>query len=153
MRTRKIHGAQPGGRLTKRTPETADAICRAVAKGMPFNFACHIAGICLSSFHDWKAKDPAFREQIEAAIARGIEKRLAIIEEMAATDWRCCAWWLEHCQPQHFARNRLEISGPDGAPLTAGVQLYLPEKDNGGAVVECAEAPALAERNSDGNGG
>ena len=73
---------------------------------------------------------------------------------MAATDWRCAAWYLEHVHPESFARNRIELSGPDGAPLAAGVQLYLPKKD-GAPVVECEplQLPALSEGNGDDNGG
>jgi hypothetical protein len=139
----------PGGARTKRTPETAEVICRAVAKGMPFNYACHIAGICLSSFHAWRNADPGFREQIEAAIARGIEKRLAIIEEMAATDWRCCAWWLEHCQPQFFAKTRVELTGADGSPLIGAIAVYLPAKQggNGSPLVTVAPARLIEDAN------
>jgi hypothetical protein len=113
---------------------------------MPFNFACSVAGIAISVFHDWRNQDPAFKEDIEAAIARGVDSRLKTIEESAAGDWRAAAWLLEHCQPQHFAKNRLEITGADGAPLSAGIQLYLPRKDNGAAMVHVApEARALTE--------
>jgi hypothetical protein len=61
-----------------------------------------------------------------------VEKRLKKIEDASnAGDWRASAWLLEHCQAQYFARNRIEVTGADGAPLTGAIAVYLPQKDNG----------------------
>jgi hypothetical protein len=145
----------PGGAKTIRTPEMAQLLSACVAKGLPYIMCCSVAGISRSAFFEWKSADPAFAEQLEQALARGALARLKVIEDGARQgDWRASAWLLEHCLPQHFARSRYELTGADGAPLTAGVQLYLPRKDNG-AVVETsepAEVHALAERSPDGNG-
>jgi hypothetical protein len=140
------------GAPTVRTRETAAVICDCVSRGMPFGHACSVAGISFQTFCDWRKDDAGFRQEIEQAVARGVDARLRVIEQASRLgDWRASAWLLEHCQPQHFARNRLEVTGADGAPLAAGVQLYLPQKD--GAVIECEpEAPALTEGNGDANG-
>ena len=116
---------------------------------MPFAFACGVAGISSATFHAWRNEDPAFKQRIEEAVALGVNERLKTIEEAARGDWRAASWLLEHCQPQHFARNRLEVTGPDGAPLAAGVQLYLPRKDNSAVVEAEPAAPALTEGNPD----
>ena len=153
MKTKKQTMPHPGGAKTIRTPETAQILRGCIAKGLPYVMCCSVAGISRSAFFAWKAEDPLFAEQLDSALALGALARLKVIEEGARQgDWRAAAWLLEHCQPQHFARNRIEISRPDGAPLTAGVQLYLPEKDTG-AVVECepTEVHALAERSADAN--
>jgi hypothetical protein len=45
---------------------------------------------------------------------------------------------LEHLHPGAYARNRLEVTGADGAPLAGAVAVYLPQKDgdpNGKPVV------------------
>ena len=53
---------------------------------------------------------------------KGIERRLKAIEAaQAGGDWRASAWILEHCHPQHFSRNRIEVTGADGGPLTGAV--------------------------------
>jgi hypothetical protein len=97
---------------------------------MPFSHACAVARIAFQTFCDWRNTDADFHRQIEEAVARGVNARLKVIEKAANLgDWRASAWMLEHCQPQHFARNRLEVTGADGAPLAAGVQLYLPRKE------------------------
>src|ERR1035441_4270306 len=87
-------------------------------------------------------------------VARGVDARLKRIVEATSTDWRAAAWLLEHCQPQHFGKTRLEVSGTDGAPLIAGVTLFLPRKE--GATIEAGlvvDSPALLERSPNGNGG
>jgi hypothetical protein len=113
-----------------------------------------LAGIAYSSLAEWRNSDEVFRAQLEEAIALSVEARLKTIRDAADMDWRAASWWLEHVLPESFARNRIEVTGADGGPLTGGVTLYLPQKTNGpGAVVETTEAPALTEGSSDGNGG
>ena len=144
---------RPGeGAPTKCTAETAARIFSAVSKGVPFGHAAKLAGICYTSFCNWRNKDAAFREQLDAAISLGVEKRLRMIQDAAdAGDWRAAEAWLRLVLPMEYGRQRLELSGVDGAPLSAGVRLYLPAKN--GAVIECEpEAPALAEGSADGNG-
>ena len=157
MRTKKTPPAKRGpGRPTVRTAETAQTICDHIARGMPYVFACGAAGIGLATFHEWRNEDPAFKDQIEAAVARGVSERLKTIEESAITDWRAAAWLLEHCQPQHFARNRLEVTGADGSPLMGAIVVYLPAKQRGNAIVETTgermERPALTEGSPDAGG-
>jgi len=139
------------GARTVRTESNAKILCDCIARGMPFSMACSIAGLSVSVFHDWKANDENFRAQLEEAIALGVNRRLEKIEAAGRDDWRACAWLLEHCQPGHFARNRIEVTGADGTPLAAGVSLYLPQKDR--PVVDAgAESPALLEERTDANG-
>ncbi|HXE41971.1 MAG TPA: hypothetical protein VN516_03015 [Candidatus Baltobacteraceae bacterium] len=46
-------------------------------------------------------------------------------------EWRAAAWLLEHCNPEKFARNRIEVTGADGSPIAAGmIQIYLPRKES-----------------------
>jgi hypothetical protein len=50
-----------------------------------------------------------FAEQVEAAIAKGVESRLAKIESASKSgDWRAAAWLLEHTQPEYFAKSRVQ---------------------------------------------
>jgi hypothetical protein len=98
---------------------------------LPYVHACAIAGICDQVWRNWKRDDPAFRARVDRAIARGVERRLKKIDRASnAGDWRASAWLLEHTQPQHFARNRIEITGADGQPLAGAIAVYLPQKES-----------------------
>lgn len=119
-----------GGRPSKFTPELVKRILKCVERGMPLSLACEAAGIEFCTLQVYRKKHPDFAAHIKAAIAKGVEKRLKKIEDASdAGDWRAAAWLLEHCQPEHFSRNRIEVSGPDGSPLAAAVAIYLPAKD------------------------
>jgi hypothetical protein len=133
-----------------RTAANAKLICDCLSRGMPFVHACAVANISNQTLLDWRREDEQFRQAMETAIAEGVNARLRVIEEASADDWRAAAWLLEHCQPQHFARNRLEVTGADGAPLAAGVQLYLPQKET--ALVEIAEPVETAALTEGGDG-
>ena len=114
----------------KFTPGRVKIILRCVGRGMPLHMACEVAGICAQSLYNWRHKNPKFGELLTRAIAKGVDSRLRRIEKASdAGDWRAAAWLLERTMPQHFARSRLEVTGAEGAPLMAGVTLYLPKKD------------------------
>jgi hypothetical protein len=98
------------GRRTVQTPERAKIICDALARGLPFVHACAIAGISFQTFSVWRTRDEKFRAEIDRAIALGVERRLKTIETAADTgDWRASAWLLEHCQPEHFSKSRIQV--------------------------------------------
>lgn len=119
------------GRPTKFTPETRTRLVELVARGLPFSHACHAAGVSFQSFSTYRDQHPGFREEIEQAVAIAIEKRLKLIESAAdAGDVNSAKWLLEHLHPQHFARNRIEITGVDGQPLAGAIAVYLPQKDD-----------------------
>lgn len=131
------------GRPTVRTLPRAKIICNAIGRGLPFTHACAVARISFETFSRWRSSDEKFRAQIDEATAKGVDRRLKVIERATnsqdeAIRLRAACWFLEHTQPQHFARNRIEISGADGSPLAVGIGIYLPQKDgdaNGTPVV------------------
>ena len=145
---------KPGGRPTVRTPEAAARILQAVSIGAPLVHAARAAKICYATLAAWRNEDPEFKERLEHAISLCVEKRLKTIQDAAdAGDWRASEAWLRLVLPQEFSRSRLEITGSDGAPLTAGLQLYLPKKEL--PTIEAGdpvEVPALADRSGNGNG-
>jgi hypothetical protein len=114
---------------------------------MPIHYAATLAGVAVSSVHYWQQRFPDFRQAIEEARARGINENLKVIQKAARTDWRAAAWYLEHVHPENFARNRVEISGPDGAALQTGgtaVLIYLPAKD---APIQITERTTEVKKN------
>jgi len=143
----------------KWTPRTVRTLLRCIERGMPYKHACHVVRISVSGFFAMKAKDAQFNARVQQALAKGIEERLAVVEactksEDPAIALRAATWYLEHIAPEHFARNRIEVSGPDGAPLAAAVAIFLPQKqDSNGGHLPAVNAPALlAERTANGNG-
>src|SRR5580692_9413908 len=102
-----------GGRKT----ELADrkkrrTVLRFIERGMTFVLAAEAVGIDPSTLWAYRRKNPAFERQVKKAGARGIESRLKKIEKASNSgDWRASAWLLEHCSPENFARNRIEVTG------------------------------------------
>ena len=145
------------GSPSKRTEKTAKLICGLVARGMPFIHACSVARISTQTFCNWRNDDPDFAAAIERATARGIARRLRVIENCTMSKdlnlaLRASTWYLEHCQPEFFARNRIEVSGPDGAPVAATIAVFLPQKmDSNGNGSPVVSVPALMEGGQDGN--
>ena len=124
------------GRPSKFTPQTVERVLRCVERGMPLSLAASAAGVTFQTLSTYRTKHPAFAVALLEAVATGVEKRLKKIEDASeAGDWRASAWLLEHCQPEHFAKSRVEVSGANGALLTVGVAVYLPQKD-GTPVIE-----------------
>ncbi len=99
------------GRPSKYSPKTVKAICAAIADGLPNKFAAAVGGISPDTFCEWQNRFAEFSEAVERATARGILARLRIIKAAAQKgDVKAAQWWLEHVCPEHFARNRIELS-------------------------------------------
>lgn len=72
--------------------------------------AASAAGIAFQSLCSYRSAHKEFAASLELAIARGVEKRMAIIVKAAdAGDVSSARWWLEHVLPQHFSRSRVEV--------------------------------------------
>jgi hypothetical protein len=99
-----------GGRPTKFTPATVQRILDCVERGVPLTLAASAAGIAYQSLVTYRNAHKDFAAALELAIARGVEKRLAIIVKAAdAGDVSSARWWLEHVLPQYFSRTRVEL--------------------------------------------
>ena len=113
------------GQPSKRTPRTARLICKLVSDGLPIGKAASVAGLSNSWLCQWRNEDPAFEAQIQQAIAKGIQRRLAVVmSSMESQDesiaLRSATWWLTHTpeSAKYFSEaSRLELSGVDGGPL------------------------------------
>ena len=129
------------GRPTKFKPELAKRILRSVERGTPATHVARAAGLSYQSLLNYQRLHPHFADAMSRAISRGIEKRLEVIERATRSKdegirLRAACWFLEHTQPAHFARNRIELTGADGSPLAAAVAIYLPKKDGDSPTVE-----------------
>jgi hypothetical protein len=134
------------GRPLKFNAQTRRRLIRCVAIGMPITHVPAACGLSYSGFCDYRNAHPKFETAIQRAIAKAIEKHLKLILTAAEKgDAACSRWFLERCHSQHFGRQKIELTGADGAPLAGAIAVYLPEKQT--AIVESVtEAiPALAE--------
>jgi hypothetical protein len=120
--------------------------------------AANGAGVSYQSLLNYRRDHPDFEEAIARATAKGIEARLKVVHDALSSPdeairLRAACWYLEHTAPEHFARNRVEVTGKDGAPLE-GRMLVLtwPHTQNNGLNngdrAATTDSPALAAQNA-----
>lgn len=139
--------ARKNGRPTKFTPETIKRILRCVRRGMPLALAANAARVSYSSLCGWRVKHKSFDDAVTMAVAQGVDKNLRVIEQALkskdeAIRLRAACWFVEHTQPQHFSKSRLEVTGADGEPLS-GAQvavLVWPHEQNRNPQIEIRDA-------------
>jgi hypothetical protein len=101
----KNRGGAPG----KFNAEFANKFCELIGRGVPQNYAAALCDVSVQAVINWRKKYPDFDASVHKALGHGINHRLQIIADNGASDWRCCAWWLERVFPQFFSRQRIEI--------------------------------------------
>ena len=62
------------GRPSKHTESTTLEITRYLSDGVPFKYACNLAGIGESTGYDWLHKHETFRSQVAVARSQAIHK-------------------------------------------------------------------------------
>lgn len=126
------------GRPTLFTEELGQAICDAIAAGVPEKIAAQAAGINYSTLAEWKKNKADFADQIKVARAQSVEVRIKRIEKAAKGGqdvdvsertikhkdgklervvtrkktypaWQADAWWLERQMVEEFGLNRAEL--------------------------------------------
>jgi hypothetical protein len=140
------------GRPSKLTRATRRRILSSISRGVPFVHAANGAGISYQTFLNYRRDRPDFEEAIAGAVAKGIEARLKVVHDALsspdeAVRLRAACWYLEHTAPEHFARNRVEVTGKDGEPLTGRLLVLMwphNAKENGTGNAIAANSPALA---------
>jgi hypothetical protein len=105
------NGKHPGGRPTKRTPDRVRRLAKAIADGLPDEYACALVGITRETLVQWRT-DPDFAEfsyTIKAMQAKRLLKRLAVIEA-GGQGWQSVCWILERCYAKEFCRPELQFN-------------------------------------------
>jgi hypothetical protein len=98
------------GRPTKFSRGVVSALCEAVELGCNLTEAAGIAGISVDTLRRWRDERPELVAAIEAAEARGIQKRLKTISDAAEDNPKWAAWILEHRWPDRWSRaNRGQV--------------------------------------------
>jgi hypothetical protein len=107
--TKEAMARRRTGRPTKFCAEIVTKLCEHISEGVPFDYCAALCGLSPATFHAWRQKYPRFDEAVREAIGRGVAARLKTISEASITDWRAASWLLEHCQPEHFAKTRIQV--------------------------------------------
>jgi transposase-like protein len=120
---RKRRAARGPGRPSKLTPETKQAIVKALEVGNYFTTACESAGVEPHTGHKWikigEGRDPdrepcepyiSFAREVRAARALAEVSAMAGITLAGQQHWQALAWKLERTAPERFAlRNRSTV--------------------------------------------
>jgi hypothetical protein len=107
----RYNGKHPGGRPTKRTPDRVRRLAKAIADGLPDEYACALVGITRETLQQWRS-DPDFKEfsaTIKTVQAKRLLKRLAVIEA-GGPGWQSTAWILERCYAKEFCRPEIQFN-------------------------------------------
>ena len=101
-----MSGTRKGGRPSKKTPETMQAIYDALISGGTLTDSAKAAGVGRKTVYDWMATDPEFAERVEDA---KLERRKLYLQKIQAAAengaWQAAAWILERTMPEEFSRN------------------------------------------------
>jgi hypothetical protein len=105
----------------------APAFLKHIESGQTIVAAAALSGIGQSTVFNWlaiarNASEGVYREFMEAFTrARGKAEGAMVkeVRQAGREDWRATAWLLERMFPERFyVKQLLEVSGPDGAPIT-----------------------------------
>ena len=125
------------GRPTDCTPELIQLAGELMAEGHPVRAMCRALRISPTSHYAWiergergEAPFSNYVNAVRAGMSTAERAALTGVRSAFRSDWRSCAWWLEHVMQEDYGRRQVEISGPDGGPvqvedLTAKVRKVL----------------------------
>ena len=133
------------GRPSLFQPATIRKILRSAERGLPLVHCAASAGITYMTLTKYRAEHTEFADALSKAVSKGVEARLKVVEDALTSPdenirLRSAFWFLEHTCP-YFSRQRIELTGVDGAPLAGLVAVYLPQKDGDGNGSPLVTAP------------
>lgn len=137
---------------TTRTAKKSAALFEAIAEsGGNVTAACKKCRIPRRNVYEWRNQDPKFADQLETAIQRGADalesecvrraftgtlkpvfqggERVGTIREFSDV---LAIFLLKGAKPDKY-RERRELSGPNGAPLTSPIVIVIPDNGRGDA--------------------
>jgi hypothetical protein len=125
-RTTGKNGKHPGGRPST-VSRLAPGFLKHIESGQTIVAAAALSGIGQSTVFNWlatarNAREGEYREFMDAftrARGKAEAKMVKEIRKAGQQDWRAISWLLERMFPERFCvKQLLELSGPDGAPIT-----------------------------------
>jgi hypothetical protein len=111
------------------------ALTDAIRMGCSDRLACESAGISTTTMYDYMARADAgeqafadFAAQVRAAKSK-IAQAMVSVRTKAALggDWRAAQAWLGAHRIDECARERLEVSGPEGGPVQVDLRTKIAE--------------------------
>src|SRR5713101_7009419 len=96
--------AKPG-RPTLCTPALTEKICELLADANTIAASCESVGVGVSTFHQWRHKNPDFADATTRARAEAQIKLVKEIKRLSCDDWRGWAWLAERMFASAFARS------------------------------------------------
>jgi len=117
-------------RPCKLTAEVAGRICEAIQLGATYDLAAAHGGVDPSTLRRWLADERPEFQALQAAL-KGAEAAAVVVslrrihEAAAGGAWQASAWLLERRHPESYGRRRLEMSGPEGAPVDVAARVVL----------------------------
>jgi hypothetical protein len=130
------------GAPTKFTPEVRKIIIEARRKGMPWEHAGALAGICENTLTKWRELGESdkpenadycrFLQDLKMARAEWVQDQLDIIGKAASGGaWQASAWKLERVEADTFSlKNRHEVTGGAGEPIELVISHVFDKPDN-----------------------
>jgi hypothetical protein len=109
---RRLPAAKQGkaGRPTKFTAPALRRVLRLARRGLPLTLIAKAVGVSTQGLLNYRKEHDRFESSLQRSIALGASAHLKkIVEAAEAGNWHASAWWLEHCQPELFAKSRLEV--------------------------------------------
>jgi hypothetical protein len=115
---------RPVGRPTSYRPEFCARVVELMAEGRSLDGCAHLLGVHPDSLYEWQKRHPEFSEAVRAGRAAATtfwESRLIDVANGAPGNAQAIQWALRNRSRSESGwdndRQRLEHSGPDGAPM------------------------------------
>jgi hypothetical protein len=120
--------AKPG-RPTLCTPALTEKICELLADANTIAASCESVGIGVSTFHEWRQKNPDFADATTRARAEARIKLVKEVKRLSADDWRGWAWLAERMFPNEFGRSEPRTILIERPPAPAIILSPEPQKN------------------------
>jgi len=133
------------GRKTLLNPALRKKLCVLLADANTIAASCAACGLGVSTYHEWRSKNPDFADATTRARGLAQMKLIKEIRRCSRDDWRAFAWLAERMFPAEFARtaDRQLETEPD-KPL--GVSIVL---NTGKSLKELTDFPVVPAPKAD----
>ena len=100
--------------ITKRTAETCNKICEAIANGNTHKTACALASVSTVFFYEWMNDDANFSNTVKEAEATSEAFHVEQIRKATSSTWQASAWMLERRNnPEWGRKDKIDVTSKD----------------------------------------
>lgn len=131
-RTKSEYGIRTAnGRKTKLDKPTYDSICRLLAEGQTLECTSTLSGVHSTTLWSWirdgqtNPDGPFGQFARDVEYAKEVAHRFLVNKIALDEDWKAAAFLLKNKYPKLYRDSiSQELQGPDGQPLTLGMQTF-----------------------------